>query len=171
MIHISVQVAGNFSLPTSEAHKNLNKLIGFDRAHDAIPLWSLKEAGATVTLSSDWDVSTLNPFHGMAHAINRGDQSIDLKVLHFILTFLYLYLMETIVFYLQSALTMYTLNGAFAMNQESTTGSLEVGKDADVIVVDNDIFQLEAVSDNQGIKGTKVKMTLVEGEVVYINGI
>ena len=79
--------------------------------------------------------------------------------------------METIVFYLQSALTMYTLNGAFAMNQESTTGSLEVGKDADVIVVDNDIFQLEAVSDNQGIKGTKVKMTLVEGEVVYINGI
>ena len=66
---------------------------------------------------------------------------------------------------------MYTLNGAYAMNQEDTTGSLEVGKDADLIVLDSDIFQLEAEGRFKQIKKTKVKMTIVEGQVVYKKGI
>ena len=65
---------------------------------------------------------------------------------------------------------MYTLNGAYAMNQETTTGSLEVGKDADLIVLDRDIFQLEADWNVEGILTTEVKMTVVEGQVVHKKG-
>ena len=38
---------------------------------------------------------------------------------------------------------MYTINAAFAMRQETVTGSLKVGKESDLIVVDTDIFNIE----------------------------
>ena len=38
---------------------------------------------------------------------------------------------------------MYTINAAFAMRQETVTGSLKVGKEADLIVVDTDIFNID----------------------------
>ena len=52
------------------------------QAKESVPVRSLHEAEAIVTLSSDWDVSTPNPFVGMSHAINRGSESVDLKVLY-----------------------------------------------------------------------------------------
>ena len=76
----SIQVAGNFTLPWNAAHANVERLVGHTKAKDSIPVRSLLEAGATVTLSSDWDVSSPNPFIGMSHAVNRGAQSVDLKV-------------------------------------------------------------------------------------------
>jgi predicted amidohydrolase YtcJ len=74
------QVAGDFALSGSPAHKDMVKMVG-PRGEDSIPIKSLKAQGARVTLSSDWDVSPLSPFLGMSHAINRGPQSVSLKVL------------------------------------------------------------------------------------------
>ena len=73
------QVAGDFAVNTSLAFKDMLAMVG-PRGQNTIPIRSLQEAGALVTLSSDWDVSPLNPFIGLAHAINRGPQSVDLKV-------------------------------------------------------------------------------------------
>ena len=62
---------------------------------------------------------------------------------------------------------MYTINGAYVMRQEDKTGSLEVGKEADLVVIDRDIFQLEAAKNFQGIKESVVLQTVVGGEEIF----
>ena len=62
---------------------------------------------------------------------------------------------------------MYTINGAFVMRQEDTTGSLEVGKAADLIVIDRNIFELEAAKNFQGIRESVVLQTVVGGEEIF----
>ncbi|MCB0680746.1 MAG: amidohydrolase family protein, partial [Saprospiraceae bacterium] len=61
------------------------------------------------------------------------------------------------------AVKAYTINGAYVMRQEASTGSLEVGKWADFICVDQDIF---TVPVNQ-IALTKVLSTWVGGVEVW----
>jgi predicted amidohydrolase YtcJ len=98
------------------------------------------DTGATVTLSSDWDVSTLNPFIGIQHAINRGGQSVTLK--------------ETI--------EMYTISGAYAMRQNHIVGSLEIGKEADFIVIDNNIMTIQKSKISKTVPYQRVQETKKE---------
>lgn len=58
---------------------------------------------------------------------------------------------------------MTTLDVAFLLHDEDKTGSIEVGKYADLIVLDKNIFELPV---NQ-IDQAKIVSTLLEGEVVY----
>ncbi len=58
---------------------------------------------------------------------------------------------------------MYTINSAYAMRQEKVTGSLVVGKEADLIVVDRDIF---AVAEDDLDKAV-VLQTVLQGEEVW----
>ena len=53
------------------------------------------------------------------------------------------------------------------MRQESKTGSLEVGKEADLVVVDRNIFDLERSKSFDQIAQTVVFQTLVAGEEIY----
>ena len=62
---------------------------------------------------------------------------------------------------------MYTLNGAYVMRQEQKTGSLEVGKEADLVVIDRNIFDLEAAKNFDGIAGSVVLQTVVAGEEIF----
>ena len=64
---------------------------------------------------------------------------------------------------LTTAVDAYTINAAFAMKQEATTGSLEVGKRADLVVLDRDIFSV----DRYTIADTKVLATYLDGRLVY----
>ncbi len=61
------------------------------------------------------------------------------------------------------ALKSYTIWAAFGAFMEETTGSIEVGKWADLTILDNDIM---TISEGEILK-TKVVMTIVDGEVVY----
>ena len=58
---------------------------------------------------------------------------------------------------------MFTYNGAYASFEENIKGSLEPGKLADVVVLDQDLltYPVEKVQD------VKVRYTLVGGEVAY----
>ncbi len=64
---------------------------------------------------------------------------------------------------LDEAVKIFTLNGATAAKTPDLTGSLEVGKAADFIVLDRNIFEvpIEAVGD------TRVMITIVNGKRVY----
>ena len=97
------QVAGDHTLPNN--HEHIASYIGKKKADFTIPVKSVFETGATVTLSSDWDVSTVNPFVGIYHATMRGDQAVGVE----------------------TAIEMYTINSAFAMRQENIVGSLVKG--------------------------------------------
>jgi predicted amidohydrolase YtcJ len=133
------QVAGNFTLPAFAS--DMEPLIG-ERAFDMVPVRSIYDTGAVVTLSSDWDVSSLSPFVGMQNALQREEESLP---------------------NLEAAVEAYTQSPAYLMRREDKTGSLEVGKLADMIVVDQDIFRIPV--DNIG--KTQVLLTLLGGEEVY----
>lgn len=133
------QVAGEFTNP-NHWHENV-PLVGAERSAAIVPIKSLTENNARLTLSSDWNVSTLNPFVGISHAISRAQQAISLE----------------------QALAAYTINAAYAMKQEHLVGSLETGKRADLIMLDRDLFKSSASQINQ----TKVELTMLDGEIVY----
>ena len=55
------------------------------------------------------------------------------------------------------------INAAYAMKQDATTGSLEAGKRADLVVLDRDILSV----DPETIADTKVLATYLDGQLVY----
>lgn len=112
------------------------------RAYQLLPLRQLYGAGARVTLSSDWDVNPLSPLGIMQNALSLGSRSLPS---------------------LQAAVRAYTLDAAYSLRQEQDTGSLEVGKQADLMVLDRDIFQLPI----EQIGEARVLWTLLGGEQVY----
>ncbi len=133
------QVAGDFTNP--EHWQENNELIGAVRSDNAVPIKSLDSAGARVTLSSDWNVSPFNPFIGLQNAVTRAPQELTLS----------------------KAIKAYTLNSAYVMRQEDKVGSIEVGKLADLVVLDRNLFDITENSISQ----TKIMMTVFDGEIIY----
>jgi predicted amidohydrolase YtcJ len=60
-------------------------------------------------------------------------------------------------------LEAYTINGAWLARQEHETGSIEVGKAADLVVLDRNLFEVDPMQ----LKDVKVLLTLLEGKPVY----
>ena len=63
----------------------------------------------------------------------------------------------------EQALRLYTINNAYLHHEEKSKGSLEVGKLADLILIDRDILTCP-VDD---VRHTRVLLTVVDGKVVY----
>ncbi|XP_023334026.1 uncharacterized protein LOC111705641 [Eurytemora carolleeae] len=63
---------------------------------------------------------------------------------------------------LHQAIEMYTINAAYTMRQEKVVGTLEPGKDADMIVISQDIF-----ANKNTVEKTQVLQTLLAGNEVY----
>jgi predicted amidohydrolase YtcJ len=125
--------------------------IGHERAQRLYPARSLLDAGALIAGGSDWDVSSFDPFEAMEHAITRCESRGSEPLLP----------EQSIP--LQTMVDAYTINAAFALKQERTTGSLERGKRADFIVLDRDIFALDAFD----LHSTRVLLTYLDGRQVY----
>ena len=64
---------------------------------------------------------------------------------------------------LETALRVLTINGAIAMMQEDVAGSIEVGKHADMVLLDRNLFEIDATE----ISEVKVQKTIFAGKVVY----
>ena len=133
------QVSGEFTQPDHWAEND--ELVSPELNDNLIPIKSLSEAQARLTLSSDWDVSTLNPFVGMQNAVTRSPQEINLS----------------------QAIEAYTINGAYVMRQEQLVGSLEVGKEADFVVLDQNLFEV----NNDQIANTQVVQTYLKGQLIF----
>lgn len=61
------------------------------------------------------------------------------------------------------AIKLYTWNGAYASFEEEIKGSIEVGKLADLVILNDSIL---SVNPNQ-IKDLKVETTIIDGEIIY----
>ncbi len=115
--------------------------------------------GARIVFGSDWPVDPLDEWEALRTAVTRtatgedaakypGRLGVDPGLP------------------LKTALRAITLNAAYSLHQDTTTGSIEAGKWADLIVLDRNLFSI----DPQDIAGTRVLMTMVGGKVVYSNG-
>jgi predicted amidohydrolase YtcJ len=131
----------------------ISRILGPERAKWQYPLASLGRTGARMAAGSDWPVSTVNPFEAIEVAVTRQQIGVadDAPWIP----------AERIG--LLAAVDAYTRGGAYLMHQEQTTGSLEVGKAADLIVLDQDIFR----ADPRRIHQTKVLLTLLACKTVY----
>ena len=135
--------------PATEAP--LEPYLGPERYRYLYPAGSLHRADATIIGGSDWDVSTYNPFRafqvGVTRAGGPGQEPLNID--------------ERIP--LETAIDAYTINAAYAMKQDKITGSIEVGKRADLVVLDRDILTI----DPETIDATKVLATYLDGRLIY----
>jgi predicted amidohydrolase YtcJ len=127
--------------------------IGPRRAAWQYPFASLLRAGATLAFGSDWPVSTPNPFLEMEVATTRV--AVDDRGAEPLLA-------EERVSPHQ-AVAAFTTGAAFVNHLDHATGTLEVGKLADIAVLDRNILE----PTDRPLGDTKVLMTIVEGEIVY----
>ncbi len=63
----------------------------------------------------------------------------------------------------ESLVRGFTTNAAYQLHMEDSIGSIEVGKKADLVVLDRNIFDIDPYS----IHKTVVTMTMMDGDIVY----
>ncbi len=123
---------------------------------NSYPVRSMAQAGAVTAAGSDAPVDDRSPrpFINMATGVTR--QGTDGKVLN-----------ADQAIDIHEMIQAYTLNGARALKQEAITGSIEVGKKADLVVLDRNIVELYEAGNGVAIADTQVDATYFEGELVY----
>jgi predicted amidohydrolase YtcJ len=127
--------------------------IGAQRLKGAYAWQTFLQQGSRIAFGSDFPVELANPFHGLHAAVTRQSglgKPADGWV------------PEERVSLVQ-ALRGFTIDAAYAAFQDDILGTLEVGKKADFILIDRDIFAVEPAL----IRDTKVLQTWVNGERKY----
>ena len=61
------------------------------------------------------------------------------------------------------AVKLFTKYAAYASYSENENGTIELGKNADLVVIEDDIYAIA----QDDIKNTKIDMTIVAGKIVY----
>ncbi|MGI9524193.1 MAG: amidohydrolase [Hyphomicrobiaceae bacterium] len=145
-----------FRFPTGDLY---DEILGPKRAAARAPIAEMLRRGVKVSYGSDWPASApnANPFRNMEAMITRenpDDHSYPGGPLG-----------EPIS--LEDAMKIFTINGAYAMEHADITGSIEVGKFADMIVLDKNPFELVKAGMVKDIGKIKVKRTVFEGNLVY----
>ncbi|CDO06596.1 amidohydrolase [Mycolicibacterium cosmeticum] len=129
--------------------------LGRRRAAWQYPFGSLQRAGAALASGSDWPVSTANPLEIIHTSVNRapagatgpsslpflGEQALSLA----------------------DALIAHSLGTAYLNHDEHRSGTIEVGKAGDIVILDRDIFAAPVAE----IGSASVAYTLIGGEIVY----
>ena len=127
--------------------------VGPTRDAWAAPWRSLTRTGAVLAFSSDWNVAEMDPMVGLYTAVTRADlhgdgawnadETVDLA----------------------TAVRAYTMGGAYANHVEDRRGSITPGKQADVIVLSEDVFALE--HEPAALLETKVDVAIVDGRIEH----
>ncbi len=125
---------------------------GPERYNKLARLGTLRDLGVRIALSADYPSAPLNPFAQMHAAITRSHIG-DTEILG----------TEKEKLTVAQAIRAYTLDAAYTVDAESFSGSLEVGKRADFIVLDRNLFEIP----EDDIAETKVLKTVLDGRVVF----
>jgi len=130
--------------------RHMNIFLGPQRARRIDPLNSALKRGLIFALHSDCPVTPVNPIFGIWSAVNR--QTRDGHILG----------PEERIAPLD-ALRAFTINAAYLSFDEKKTGSLEIGKQADMVVLSDDPTSV----DPKDIKEITVEKTIIKGNIVY----
>ncbi|MDD2215952.1 MAG: amidohydrolase [Eubacteriales bacterium] len=128
--------------------------LGEERANSTYPMKSFFDSGVVVSSSSDYPVSqppkplkaiqigtTRCSVSGDPDTIKNPDERVTVKQM----------------------ISSFTINGAYQLFSEDIFGSVEVGKSADLIILDKNILEIDPVK----IGSVDVVRTLLEGETIY----
>lgn len=128
--------------------------VGEQRWRHAWAFHSLGDTGATLAFSSDWNVAEMDPMVGIYTAITRADlDGVESWVPE-----------ETVD--LETAIRAYTMGGAHVAFADDRRGSITVGKQADLVVLSEDLFAA-ADADPRNVLDVRVTHTIVDGNVVH----
>lgn len=148
---VAADIQPGWAWRDSRIATQVEPLLGAGRSGRLYPNRSLAASGAPLVAGSDWPSSPLNAWQSMGVAMTRqspdggGSWLPDQRI------------------GLQELLRAYTIAGARLAGLQETSGSLEVGKAADLVVLDRDPHDLPA----RELGSIEVLLTLLEGEVVY----
>ena len=129
-------------------------ILGVQRYGQQYPFESLRRTGAALAAGSDWPVSTPDPLQAVHVAVNRTVPGAEPGTPPFL---------PEQALALGDALAAYTIGSARICRAETRTGSLEVGKRADLAVLDRDVF----AAPPDRIADARAVLTVVAGTVVY----
>jgi hypothetical protein len=126
--------------------------VGAQRAAWIYPINSVLRTGARLAFGSDWSVSSVNPLEGIEVAVTRlgpdGETAEPFLP------------GERIT--LAEAFAAYTIGAAWVNHLDDRTGTIQVGKLADLIVLDRNLFEIQPAR----ISESKVLLTLLAGRPV-----
>ena len=129
------------------------QLLGPERHRLMFRFRDLLQSGAVVAVSTDGPVaSPLNPFVSIQSALTRKEAGSTAPA-----------------FFPEQRLTLpevlsaYTIVGAYANFLDKESGSLEIGKSADFILLDRNLFEI----DQEDIHCTRVLWSVLEGREVF----
>ncbi|WP_423364178.1 amidohydrolase [Mycoplasma sp. P36-A1] len=127
--------------------------VGKDKAATSYAFKQMIEHGVKVGFSTDAPVESINPFENIYSAVTRKDpfHPSDKPFQDY----------DTIDIW--DAIEAYTTTPAYLSFEEDKKGSLEKGKVADFIVLDQDIFEI----DSESIKDIQVLRTVIDGNLIY----
>ena len=137
--------------------KMTEPILGPERSRWLYPIRSVANTGAVIACGSDWPVSSINPLDAIQIAVTRrglkegpgapwiSEEVVDLPLM----------------------IAGYTINGAYVNFLEQETGSIEVGKSADLVVLDRNLFEIP----RHEIHNAKVLLTMLEGREVYSSSV
>jgi predicted amidohydrolase YtcJ len=128
--------------------------LGPERSGWQYPFKSLIRSGARLAMGSDWAVSTANPLSEIEIAVNRVHRIAGLS---------YPVFLPDERLSLDEAIHAFTMGSAYVNHHDDETGSLTVGKLADLVVLDRDLFDRGAGE----IGDARVVATFIEGDPVF----
>jgi predicted amidohydrolase YtcJ len=128
-------------------------VLGEERVQGMYPIASVARAGGRIVGGSDWNVSSANPLDAIETAVRRQDAFAEGGPV----------LNERERVSLAQMIDAYTINAAWLMHHEEQTGSIEIGKRADLVILDRDVFAVPAAQINEA----RVVETLLDGETVW----
>lgn len=126
---------------------------GEERMDRAYNFRGVLDAGGVAVMGTDWPVSAFDPWIGFEAMITRSDPTGQ----------------HDGTFYgdgisLDEAIRVMTINGAWSMGIDDVAGSIEVGKSADLIVLDKNPFVIEP---HRNLHRTQVLLTMIEGQITW----
>lgn len=128
-----------------------------ERAYGEYPTKSLVDAGIRIGAASDYNVTPIPaPLRGIQIGCNRVDLDADPEDQELILA-----PEERVAPEVQ--VRAFTMGNAYALGIENITGSIEVGKCADMVILEKNIFEVPATD----IYKVKILQTISEGKVIY----
>ena len=131
--------------------------LGQRRAPLQYAFGSLRDAGARLAAGSDWNVTPADPFPQMEAGVTRCDPTVRGQ---------YPPYEPREALTLEEAIHAFTMGSAYVNHQDDRTGSIRVGKLADLCIADRDVFDRGAGA----IGETKAAATIVGGSVVFDDG-